>query len=178
MHAADLLSKRAEPDPGSRSAAGITHGTRYTYADLNARANHLANFLQTELGVQKGDRVSILAHNSVVYGPAVRAGQDRRDPGPVELAAGGPELVYIVNDCSPKVLIVGPEFTDVLAKMRPRIDVAHYVSLEGAAVDGAWVYEEASGWRPMRNRRVPRWTAKPPPRSCIPPARPGSPKAR
>ena len=37
-----------------------------TYAELNERANRVANWMGI-LGVQKGDRVSILAQNSVAY---------------------------------------------------------------------------------------------------------------
>ncbi|HLA45900.1 MAG TPA: AMP-binding protein, partial [Aggregatilineales bacterium] len=48
---------------------------------------------------------------------------------------------YIVNDCTPKVLICSPEYTGVLAEMQ--INVLHIVSVEGAQIDGAIVYEDA-----------------------------------
>ena len=41
-------------------------GVRYTYADLNARANRAANWLRS-IGIGVGDRVSILAQNSVAF---------------------------------------------------------------------------------------------------------------
>ena len=47
--------------------AVIDGDTRYTYAELNQRANCAANFLQEKYGVHKGDRVSILAHNNIAY---------------------------------------------------------------------------------------------------------------
>ena len=67
MHAADLLSKRAELTPERIALVELETGERYTYAQLNERASRLANFMRDELGVQLGDRVSILAKNSVVY---------------------------------------------------------------------------------------------------------------
>jgi fatty-acyl-CoA synthase len=67
MHAAELLSKRAELTPDRVALVEVETGCRYTYAELNARANRLANFLRDKLGVQPGDRVAILAKNSVVY---------------------------------------------------------------------------------------------------------------
>ncbi|MEJ2750931.1 MAG: AMP-binding protein [Anaerolineae bacterium] len=66
MHAADLLSSRARLTPDREALLELDTGTRYTYAELNERANRCANWLQS-YGVGYGDRVSILAYNSVVY---------------------------------------------------------------------------------------------------------------
>ncbi|MCB0034857.1 MAG: AMP-binding protein, partial [Anaerolineales bacterium] len=52
------------------------------------------------------------------------------------------ELAYIVRDCGSKVLICGPEFTETLAAMLPNIDVDHLISVEGAEIAGALVYED------------------------------------
>ena len=67
MHAANLLCKRAELTPDRIAIVELETGRRISYADLNDRANRLANFMHYELGVEKGDRVSILAKNSLVY---------------------------------------------------------------------------------------------------------------
>jgi fatty-acyl-CoA synthase len=40
-----------------------------------------------------------------------------------------PELVYIVKDCSPRFLLVGPDFEDVAREMRADISVEHIVPL-------------------------------------------------
>jgi fatty-acyl-CoA synthase len=118
-------------------------GRRYTYAELNARANRAANFVRERLGVQKGDRVSVLAHNSVAYVDlffglakigAVLA--------PLNWRLVARELTYIANDCQPKVLLCGPEFVDTLDEMRSEIDVPRYLSLEGAEFEGALSYEQ------------------------------------
>ncbi|MEZ4519785.1 MAG: hypothetical protein R3C44_24135 [Chloroflexota bacterium] len=52
------------------------------------------------------------------------------------------ELSYIVSMIAPHVLICGPEFTDVLAEMRPDIDVAHFVAVNGAEFPDAIQYED------------------------------------
>ena len=62
MNAADLLSQRARLTPNREALVELHTGRRFTYAELNARANRLANLMHTRLGVGKGDRVSILAH--------------------------------------------------------------------------------------------------------------------
>ena len=67
MHAGDLLSKRAHLTPHREALLELETGRRFTYAQLNERANRTANFLRAQCNVRPGDRVSILAHNSVVY---------------------------------------------------------------------------------------------------------------
>jgi len=142
MHAAELLSKRAELTPDREALYETATGRRYTYHQLNERANRAANFLREELGVEKGDRVSILANNGIeyldlFYGVA-KIGAIF---APLNWRLVAAELTYIVNDNRPKVLIVGPEFVDVVAEMRPQIDVEHYVGLTDAALDGSRDYD-------------------------------------
>ena len=142
MHAADLLSKRAHLTP-NREALLYTHtGERFTYAQLNARANRAADFLRERCGVQKGDRVSIYAHNSVIYLDLLY-GLAKLGAifAPLNWRLTARELSYIVNDCDPKVLLGGPEFAQTLNAMRPEFKVEHYVSVEGAQIDGALSYE-------------------------------------
>jgi len=67
MHAADLLTGRARLTPDREALYELHTNRRFTYDQLNRRANRAANFLQGQLGVGKGDRVSILAQNGLVY---------------------------------------------------------------------------------------------------------------
>jgi fatty-acyl-CoA synthase len=154
MHAADLMTNRARLTPNREALLTLPDGRRYTYGELNARANRLANWMR-ELGVKEGDRVSILAHNSIEYIdllfglPKIGA-----ILAPLNWRLAARELVYIVNDCQPKVLLCGPEFTDLLAEVRSQIDVPHYVSIEGAEFEGARDYDarvaQASAAEPER----------------------------
>ncbi len=154
MHAENLLSKRAYLTPNREALTEMASGRRYTYAELNARANKLASWMR-QLGVQKGDRVSVLAHNSVAYIdlfyglPKIGA-----ILAPLNWRLAAPELAYIVKDCQPKVLICGPEFTGVLSQFRKEADVSYYVNLDRADMEGALSYEsglaEASDAEPER----------------------------
>jgi fatty-acyl-CoA synthase len=142
MHAADLLSKRAELTPERIALVELETGKRFTYAQLNERANRLANFMRDELGVQPGDRISILAKNSIVYIdlfyglPKIGA-----IFAPFNWRLTARELAYMVNDLEPKVLLVEPEFVSVVDEMRSGIQVEHIVSLRGAEMPGAETYE-------------------------------------
>ena len=143
MHAADLLSKRAHLTPNREALLELATGQRYSYAELNARANRLANALRG-LGIEKGDRVSILANNSVAYVDLFYGlAKIGAVFAPLNWRLVTKELAYIVNDCQPKVLICGPEFFEVLAELRQQVDVACYMGLEGLEIDGGPSYEQS-----------------------------------
>ena len=143
MHAADLLSKRAHLTPDREALVELATGRRYTYAELNARANRLANFLRERLGIQPGERVSVLAHNGVTYVDLFYGlAKIGAIFAPLNWRLTARELTYIVNDCEPAVVICGPEFVSVLNEMRPQLNIAHTVSLEGAQIEGARCYED------------------------------------
>ena len=143
MHAADLLSKRADLTPDRIALVELEAGNRYTYAELNKRANRLANFMRNELGVGKGDRVSILAKNCITfidlfYGlPKIGA-----IFAPFNWRLTAKELEYMVNDLEPKVLICEPEHIDKLQEMRAQIQVEHFVSMRGADFESALALED------------------------------------
>jgi len=144
MQAADLLDKRALLTPDREALLEAASGQRYTYAELNRRANRLANFMQEKLGVTKGDRVSILAHNSVIYLDLFYGlAKIGAIFAPLNWRLVARELAYIVNDCDPKVLLCGPEFVDTLTEMRLEIDVANIIGVEGAQIPDVWDYEQA-----------------------------------
>ncbi len=144
----EILGKRARLTPDREALLEAETGRRFTYRELDQRAIQMANLL-LEMGVQEGDRVSILAHNSVVYLDLFfGVAKIGAIFAPLNWRLVANELIYIVNDCQPKVLFCGPEFTAKLAEMRTAIRVDHYVSLQGADIGGAVSYEEALAGAP------------------------------
>lgn len=143
MHAADLLSKRAELTPNRIALIELETGQRFTYSDLNTRANQLANFMRNKLGVSKGDRVSILAKNSIAYIdlfyglPKIGA-----IFAPFNWRLTASELEYMITDLKPKVLICEPDFTRTLSEIQSKIDVEHFIALRGASMEEAIIYED------------------------------------
>jgi fatty-acyl-CoA synthase len=141
-YATDILAVRARLTPEREALYDVHSGIRYTYAELNERANRVANFLQITYSVRKGDRVSILAHNSIAYVDLLFGlGKLGAIFAPLNWRLTSRELTYIVNDCQPKVLIVGPEFVPVFNEMRDGIPVKQIVTLEGAVIADAKAYE-------------------------------------
>ncbi len=156
MHAADLLTRRAELTPHRIALKDLHTGRSFTYADLNERACRLAN-LATQLGVQKGDRVSILAHNSPIYFDLL-FGLPKIGAifAPLNWRLTAHELRYILNDNQPKLLLCGPEFANTLAEMRAEMDLPQVLSVEGAQIPGASSYEILlAASRPSEPQRPP-----------------------
>ncbi len=64
----DWLGRRELLTPNKVALVDTLHGNRrITYREWNHSANRTANFLRKRLGVQKGDRVAVLAMNGVEY---------------------------------------------------------------------------------------------------------------
>jgi len=141
MHVADLLSKRAELTPERVGLVVAETGVEYTYGELNARANRLANWLRG-LGVGKGDRVAILAQNSVVYVDLLYGlAKIGAVLVPLNWRLTARELVYIAADIDAKTIICGPEYVDLLAEVGREVSYPFVIGIEGAWIDGALPYE-------------------------------------
>ena len=145
MHttAAHLLSKRAQLTPHREAVLELATGARYTYAQLNERANRAAHWLMG-LGVGKGTRVGLLAHNSVIYVDLLYACLKLGAIFvPLNWRLAEPELVYVANDCGCEVLIGGREFAATLSAIQPHLrTVRHLVAAEGANIPATASYEE------------------------------------
>ncbi len=63
INVGEILTRRARQNPTSEAVVDLASGRRFTFADLNDRANRVGDLLG-RLGVRRGDRVAILAKNS------------------------------------------------------------------------------------------------------------------
>ncbi|HLJ33201.1 MAG TPA: AMP-binding protein [Ktedonobacteraceae bacterium] len=129
-----------------------------TYVQFNARARRVANVL-SGLGVQAGDRVAVMAHNSIEL-LEIAGGLSKLSAIAVLLnyRLREHEVAYIINDSQAKVAIAGPglvevvhaargEFSDDVACIAIGDDVpAHWLRYEGLlASAGEKVPESESG---------------------------------
>ena len=142
MNASDLLTRRAEITPDREALFDQHAGDRYTYAVLNQRANRAANFLRKQFNIKKGDRVSILAQNSLPFVDLLFGlGKIGAIFAPLNWRLTANELIFIINDLQPSLLICGPEYIHVLEEMKGQIQVDNLLSLEGAEIPKALDYE-------------------------------------
>ena len=114
-------------------AAIIFEGKKYSFTELKERAAKLADAL-SKLGVQKGDRISILQVNCNQYVEAYFA--TARLGGifaPLNFRAKQNELTHMLNNAEASVLFVGERYVDLVNSMRPNLPtVKHYICIDQA----------------------------------------------
>ncbi|HET9919841.1 MAG TPA: AMP-binding protein, partial [Ktedonobacteraceae bacterium] len=114
-----------------------------TYAEFNTRAKRLANSLR-ELGVKDGERVAIMAHNSIeAVETAAATGKINGISLPINYRLVERELAYVLNDSESSVVVVGPDLISVVEGARPDVkgDLV-YIGFGGDVPPGWLRYEE------------------------------------
>ena len=144
MYHFDWIKRHAERTPEKLALVDAHTGRQFTYAQFNARANRLASFLRDELGVEPGDRVSILAQNSSDYFEVLFAcAKIGAILNTLNWRLAVPELAYILNDCTPQVLIYEAEFETAVSTLAPQINCETTIVMADSAPAGKWTYEAA-----------------------------------
>lgn len=111
---ADTISSRASLTPHRVALVDAERGVRYTYAQLEERANRAAHLLLS-LGVGQGDRVGIHARNGVHFSDLLFAcAKLGAILVPSNFRLAPPELRYIMEDCEPSAVFFDPEYGGVV----------------------------------------------------------------
>ncbi|TFF92797.1 long-chain fatty acid--CoA ligase, partial [Candidatus Thorarchaeota archaeon] len=142
----DYLSKRNVFSPDAEALVDVASARRYTYAQFNERANQVANFLQQEIGFKKGDRLCVLAQNSLEYWETFFGCQKCGGIlSPLNWRLVARELSGLIEDLSPAALFYDAHIAKVVPDIMKEVDVENLVSMspEGTEVDESLVYEEA-----------------------------------
>ena len=139
MNVGMLLGISAGKYPGVCSL--VDGDRRQSFAELEDRVSRLHGAM-AQAGLEPGDRVGILFHNSMefveTYFAAVRSGLLAT---PINFRLVGEEMAHILNDAGCRVLFHGPEFSDTLAGVTDVLDALEFrVSPGGEA--GARDYED------------------------------------
>lgn len=131
MQTLDWLGRRAALTPERVALIDGLGGRRITYEEWDRSANRTAHLL-LQLGVQRGDLVAVLAHNSVAYldllfgvgkiGAVLQCLNWRLRPG---------ELSALVDSARPALLCYGLECQELAAALRPGCPGVRFVALQG-----------------------------------------------
>ena len=93
-------------------------GASLSFSELNIESYNFAAYLQTELGLVKGDRVAIMLPNLLQFPVALygvlRAGLVAVDVNPLYTAR---ELEHYLKDSGAKAIVILENFADVLAEV-------------------------------------------------------------
>lgn len=154
MHAADgavdWLEKRAHLSPQRVALVDAVTRQEVTYAGWNRRANRVANAL-CGLGLQKGDRVAVLAMNCLEYLDLIFACQKT---GLIVQSLNWrltvSELGALIQDATPRVLVYSSDFAPAVEALRTRVAIDHWITLGEQASEhdrqwADWVARAAEG---------------------------------
>jgi fatty-acyl-CoA synthase len=115
MIAGDLLGERARLTPGKQALVEVRSGRRFTYADLNRRAAHMAHLWTAECGLAPGDRIGILAENCVEYVDAFfAAGKSGVVLVPLSTRLTGAELAAQIADAGLRVVLYSRRWSELV----------------------------------------------------------------
>jgi O-succinylbenzoate-CoA ligase len=112
-----LLTKRAQICPNREAIVEFERDRRFSFSELNARANRVANAL-LDKGIRPGDRVTTLLKNSVefveTYFAVAKIGAVMV---PVNWRLVASEIAYILQDSGAKALVYDSDFDEAVTAL-------------------------------------------------------------
>lgn len=111
MNIGRIPAKYAMLDPAREAIIDVALDRRLSFGELDARIRQLANGLAGELGLAKGDRVAVLAKNSIEYLETLYAcARIGLIAQPLNWRLAPAALERIIADAEPKVLVTSGEY--------------------------------------------------------------------
>jgi len=120
--------------------AVICEGERWTYSEHGDRVQRLANALE-DLGTKPGERVAYLGYNwhrllECYYGITKMGGVLL----PLNIRQALQDFEYIINDATPSVVFVNPDFIEKLTPILDNIhSVKHFYALDSIRDSPDWI---------------------------------------
>jgi fatty-acyl-CoA synthase len=135
MFIGDWMARGERYWPEALAVVDVAKGAagRFTYRQLNRRANRLAHWLRDTAGLGPGDRVGVLALNGVEYLDALFAcGKLGAILTPFNWRSHWRELVGLIRQTTPRVLLFSAEFAEAVSRLRPECpSLAYALHLDG-----------------------------------------------
>lgn len=129
-----VLTKRAHLNPDLEGYVDGDTGARYTFAEMNARCNRIANALTVQ-GIKPGDRVAFLMMNSIEFMESYFAvAKLGAVIVPLNWRLVPDELEFILKDSGAETLIYGTEFLNNVEELHSRgikTDVKIWIQFDG-----------------------------------------------
>ncbi|MBX9990029.1 acyl-CoA synthetase [Phreatobacter oligotrophus] len=119
----DLCRRRAELSPDAVAFETVGSGETLTFAAMDAAVGRAVGAL-ADLGLVEGDRLAVLCHNDPAFFVLLfAAARARLVFVPLNWRLTPAELVPILDDCSPKLLICDAAHADLAESLSGRVAV-------------------------------------------------------
>lgn len=140
----DWINRHAERTPSKLAVVDAHTKKQYSYEQFNHRINNFSSFLVNTLQLHKQDRISILAQNSSDYYEILFAcGKTGIILNTLNWRLTAPELLYILQDCEPQLLMYEPMFADTVKNLSNEIPCKHYLLMAEDDTQDMWTYGKA-----------------------------------
>ena len=117
---------------GDRPAI-IHDGKQHTHADLYRRGLRLAAGMEA-LGIRRQDRIAVLSMNTVEFIETYVAGWTSGIiVATVNIRLAAPEVLYILNDVAPRLLVIEAQFLPMIEQIRDRISGLEHIVVIGGS---------------------------------------------
>jgi acyl-CoA synthetase (AMP-forming)/AMP-acid ligase II len=151
-----IPAKTARLEPAREALIDVQSGRRVSFGELDENVRRLANAFVGQLGLSKGCRVAVLSKNSIeymeIYYACARVGMIAQ---PVNWRLGTDEMVRILEDGSPSVVIYSDDYSDQAAQLKSKVDITHWLGF-GDTSDGSYnaLIEGSSSIEPSSSGEV------------------------
>ena len=138
VRAYDWIRHHAQNRSAKEAVRDLGTGRSFTYGELDRRIDAMAAYL-TSLGIGRGDRVGVLAHNGVEYFD-VQFACVRTGAICVLLnwRLTVSELDYIISDSSPQLLVHDGEFAEAATELQRRCSIGTLLQIDGGTPDSPY----------------------------------------
>ena len=135
----DWIRHHANRAPDTIALADIHSDRNWSYSELNHRIDELTASLQQSMGIERGDRIGVLAENSSdifeIQFACARLGAVFL---PLNWRLTVPELEFIVNDASPKLLFYSRQFEGNATAIKDLCGIQELLLLDNGVADSPY----------------------------------------
>ena len=133
---------RARTSPEKEAIFDLDNNIRYSYRELDRRADILANYMVEKLGVNKGDRIAFVSRNRLeLFDACYATGKTGAVLVPYNARLSVDELAQLVAGEKPDVMFYEDVFAKNIEELKTKAKIGHYVVLTGAADTDDLKYE-------------------------------------
>ena len=141
VRAYDWIAHHARQRPHKEAIRDLGSDRSFSYTELDCRIDATSAYLAS-IGIGRGDRVGVLAHNGVEYFD-IQFACARRGAICVLLnwRLTVTELEYIINDSSPMLLVHDASFAETAEELQRRCSIGELLAIDGGTSESP--YEQA-----------------------------------
>jgi fatty-acyl-CoA synthase len=131
----DWTGRRALLTPKREGLVDNIQNKRYTFEDMNKRANQVARIL-LDSGIRKGDRVGVYSKNRFDFLDILFAcGKIGAILTPFNIRLAAPETEYLLKKTKPSIVFYDPDLSSQFKEVRPHLGKQQIIVMGNKKID-------------------------------------------